>query len=237
MSENQLTTAPPTLAHYLGASPYGITTPSDAPFGAANPLQPAGTAPAEASSHMAAAAAQPPQVYGTSGMPLLGDEEEEAAQDQRVLETLEGGGDSTLVDEVDTRSIYVGNVDYGATPPELQEHFKNCGAINRITIMVDRFTGHPKGYAYIEFQDESSVARAVTLDQTMFRDRPLKVTPKRKNIPGLGRGGRGGAGPYRGGAMAMMRGGGALRGGGRDRAAMGYFPRYRGRGQRTHFPY
>lgn len=49
-------------------------------------------------------------------------------------------------EEVDSRSIYVGNVDYGATPEELQQHFQSCGTINRVTILCDKFTGHPKGY-------------------------------------------------------------------------------------------
>lgn len=47
--------------------------------------------------------------------------------------------------ETDTRSIYVGNVDYGATAEELEQHFHGCGSINRVTILCDKFTGHPKG--------------------------------------------------------------------------------------------
>ncbi|PPQ77705.1 hypothetical protein CVT25_011140 [Psilocybe cyanescens] len=47
----------------------------------------------------------------------------------------------------DNRSVYVGNVDYGATPEEIQGHFQACGTINRVTILCDKFTGHPKGYA------------------------------------------------------------------------------------------
>jgi polyadenylate-binding protein 2 len=47
--------------------------------------------------------------------------------------------------EADGRSVYVGNVDYGSTPEELQEHFNSCGTINRITILCDKYTGHPKG--------------------------------------------------------------------------------------------
>jgi polyadenylate-binding protein 2 len=46
---------------------------------------------------------------------------------------------------VDSRSVYVGQVDYGATPEELQAHFQSCGTINRVTILCDKFTGHPKG--------------------------------------------------------------------------------------------
>lgn len=71
---------------------------------------------------------------------------------------------------VDSRSVYVGNVsiesacciegshrsvfnntcffvqvDYGTAPEELQNHFQSCGTINRVTIICDKFTGHPKG--------------------------------------------------------------------------------------------
>lgn len=36
-------------------------------------------------------------------------------------------------------------VDYGATPEEIQAHFQACGTINRVTILCDKFSGHPKG--------------------------------------------------------------------------------------------
>jgi RNA recognition motif-containing protein len=36
-------------------------------------------------------------------------------------------------------------VDFSATPEELQQHFQSCGMILRITILCDKFTGHPKG--------------------------------------------------------------------------------------------
>jgi polyadenylate-binding protein 2 len=47
--------------------------------------------------------------------------------------------------EVDARSVYVGQVEYSCTIEELDAHFRGCGTINRITIMCDRFSGHPKG--------------------------------------------------------------------------------------------
>ncbi|CAO3599088.1 unnamed protein product [Absidia cylindrospora] len=104
---------------------------------------------------------------------------------------------------VDSRSVYVGQVDYGATPEELQAHFQSCGTINRVTILCDKFTGHPKGYAYVEFAEPSFVSNAVALNESLFRGRLLKVTPKRTNVPGFasrgGRGGRGGRGSFRGG--------------------------------------
>ncbi|XP_051565292.1 embryonic polyadenylate-binding protein 2 [Myxocyprinus asiaticus] len=87
--------------------------------------------------------------------------------------------------DADKRSIYVGNVDYGATADELEIYFNVCGHVNRVTIPYNRFTGHPKGFAYIEFSERDSVRTAMTLDETLFRGRVIKVLPKRTNIPGF----------------------------------------------------
>lgn len=77
--------------------------------------------------------------------------------------------------EVDNRSIYVGNVDYGATAEELEQHFHGCGSINRVTILCNKFDGHPKGFAYIEFGDRDSVQTAMAMDESLFRGRQIKV--------------------------------------------------------------
>jgi polyadenylate-binding protein 2 len=39
--------------------------------------------------------------------------------------------------------VFVNNVDWGATPEELQQHFATCGTVNRVTILTDKF-GNPK---------------------------------------------------------------------------------------------
>mmetsp|Transcript_15491 Transcript_15491/g.31703 ORF Transcript_15491/g.31703 Transcript_15491/m.31703 type:complete len:140 (+) Transcript_15491:100-519(+) len=52
----------------------------------------------------------------------------------------------------DGHSIYVGQVDYSTTPEELLSHFESCGTVERVTIVCDKFTGRPKGFAYLEFQ-------------------------------------------------------------------------------------
>ncbi|CAG4946769.1 unnamed protein product [Colias eurytheme] len=119
--------------------------------------------------------------------------------------------------EADNRSVYVGNVDYGATAEELEQHFHGCGSINRVTILCNKFDGHPKGFAYIEFGDKDSVQTAMAMDESLFRGRQIKVMPKRTNKPGLSstnrppRGSRGrgrsyrGYSPYFGGGRAAMR--------------------------------
>uniref|UniRef100_M4BK87 RRM domain-containing protein n=1 Tax=Hyaloperonospora arabidopsidis (strain Emoy2) TaxID=559515 RepID=M4BK87_HYAAE len=94
-------------------------------------------------------------------------------------------GNAQLAAQVEDTSIYIGQVDYGSTPEELQALFQSCGTINRVTILCDKFTGQPKGYAYIEFASRDAVESALLLNDTMFRGRQLKVTPKRMNVRGF----------------------------------------------------
>lgn len=91
------------------------------------------------------------------------------------------------IDEIDNRSIFVGNVDFSASTEELRDIFRECGNIERVTIPLDKFTHHPKGYAYIEFSDTSSVLKAQSMNEKVFKGRKLKVVPKRTNIPGQNR--------------------------------------------------
>lgn len=183
-----------------------------------------------------------------------GDEEEIAAMKKRVqemeaeaakLREMQASLDSNepnlreSKEDIDSRSVFVGNVDYSASPEEIQAHFGSCGAINRVTILLDKFTGHPKGYAYVEFSEPSLVNNAIVLNESVFRGRNLKVpyhaictcghhtnnyqvVPKRTNLPGLARGGRGGGR----GAGGPPRGRGAPYGGGGGYGA----PPYGGRG-------
>ncbi|CAM9384885.1 unnamed protein product [Phaeothamnion confervicola] len=87
-------------------------------------------------------------------------------------------------ESVEENSVYVGQVDYDATPEELQEYFQGCGTINRVTILCDKMTGRPKGYAYIEFQDKGAVDLAILMNDTTFKGRQLKVTQTLFNLSG-----------------------------------------------------
>ncbi|XP_010269828.1 PREDICTED: polyadenylate-binding protein 2-like [Nelumbo nucifera] len=87
-------------------------------------------------------------------------------------------------EEVDSRSIYVGNVDYACTPEEVQQHFQSCGTVNRVTILTDKF-GQPKGFAYVEFVETDAVQNALLLNESELHGRQLKVSAKRTNIPGM----------------------------------------------------
>ncbi|KGG51117.1 hypothetical protein DI09_44p210 [Mitosporidium daphniae] len=90
--------------------------------------------------------------------------EEEALKLRKMQEDSEKQDDgiSPEKETTDARSVYIGNVDYGASPEELQKHFE---------------------FAYVEFKDEESVAAAVALSESVLRGRLIKVLPKRTNVP------------------------------------------------------
>lgn len=121
--------------------------------------------------------------------------------------------------EVDARSVYVGNVDYQTTPEQLESFFKVVGVIERITILFDRYSGLSKGYAYVEFESPESVEKAIAdLHGQTFRGREIRVTAKRTNLPGFRkRGGLRGRGRGRGGFRGG-RGRGSVRGRGRGKS-------------------
>ncbi|KAL0365166.1 UNVERIFIED_CONTAM: ABC transporter G family member 11 [Sesamum angustifolium] len=87
-------------------------------------------------------------------------------------------------EEVDARSVFVGNVDYACTPEEVQQHFQSCGTVNRVTIRTNKY-GQPKGYAYVEFLETEAVEQALLLNESELHGRQLKVSAKRTNIPGM----------------------------------------------------
>jgi polyadenylate-binding protein 2 len=81
--------------------------------------------------------------------------------------------------------------------------------------LTDKFGG-PKGYAYVEFLEKEAVDEAVKLNDSTFHDRPIKVSAKRTNLPGLN---------ARGGFRGRPRGRGGFRGRFRGRGR-GYHPYY-----------
>lgn len=74
--------------------------------------------------------------------------EEEAAKLREMQASLDQQSNDLREDreDIDARSIFVGNVDYGASPEEIQAHFQSAGSINRVTILLDKFSGQPKGF-------------------------------------------------------------------------------------------
>lgn len=89
--------------------------------------------------------------------------------------------------EADSRSIFVGNITPEITPEIIDEHFKDCGVIERITLLYDKNTGAPKGYAYVEFENADAQEKALEHNGSELKGGKISVYKKRTNLPGYHR--------------------------------------------------
>lgn len=90
-------------------------------------------------------------------------------------------------------SIHVSNLDARTSDADLRAIFGSCGEITRITILKDRYTQAPRGFAYVEFANEDAAAKSLMKENQSLHGRPLKVSVKRENVPAHMRGGAAGA--------------------------------------------
>lgn len=105
--------------------------------------------------------------------------------------------------------LFVGNLPYDATEAEIQAHFATAGAPSRIAIPLDRITGRPRGFAFLDF-DDPDVANTVIrkLDAQPFKSRPLAVREARPREERPPMGGRPPGGDAGGPPRAAEAGGG-----------------------------
>ncbi|KAM9735175.1 splicing regulatory glutamine/lysine-rich protein 1 isoform 2-T2 [Menidia menidia] len=86
---------------------------------------------------------------------------------------LVGNVDPSKIDEI-RRTVYVGNLNSQTTTAEqLLEFFKQVGDVKFVRMAGDET--QPTRFAFVEFVEQDSVARALTFNGVMFGDRPLKV--------------------------------------------------------------
>jgi cold-inducible RNA-binding protein len=97
--------------------------------------------------------------------------------------------------------LFVGNLSYEATEAELREHFGTIGPVTYCYLPTDRETGRPRGFAFVEYGDDSLAQDAISrLNNQPFRGRPLAVKeaqPRESRPPGAGARPSFGGGPPR----------------------------------------
>ncbi len=91
-----------------------------------------------------------------------------------------------------TQRIYVGNLPYSATEEELQALFEQHGEVISCALPIDRDTGRPRGFGFIEMSNEDAAKAIQALDGRDFGGRTLRVNEARPREDGGGGGGRGG---------------------------------------------
>jgi RNA recognition motif-containing protein len=69
---------------------------------------------------------------------------------------------------------------YGATEADLRAHFSAAGEPSQIVIPVDRESGRPRGFAFVEYQDRAIAEAAISrFNQQPFMGRSLSVSEAR----------------------------------------------------------
>jgi RNA recognition motif-containing protein len=73
--------------------------------------------------------------------------------------------------------LYVGNLTHEATEEELRAAFAPCGEVTSVQVVVDRYSGRPRGFAFVAMATEEQAARAIAqMNGAVLNGRPLRVT-------------------------------------------------------------
>jgi RNA recognition motif-containing protein len=76
--------------------------------------------------------------------------------------------------------LFVGNLSYATTEADLRAHFGAVAAPSQIVMPVDRETGRPRGFAFVEFAERSHAEEAIQrFNGQVFNGRPLAVSEAR----------------------------------------------------------
>src|SRR5271165_1844821 len=120
------------------------------------------------------------------------------------------------------KNIYVGNLTFDATEDQVRSLFEAYGPVEKVSIITDRDTGQPRGFAFVEMADDDAAGKAMEAlngtnlggrNLTVNEARPKADRPRREG--GGGGGGRGGFGRSGGGGGRGRSSGGGGGGWGR----------------------
>ena len=73
-------------------------------------------------------------------------------------------------------NIYIGNLPYNVSEEELKELFSQFGEVSSSSIIMDRFSGQSKGFAFVEMPQNSEAEDAIkALNESALKGRNIKV--------------------------------------------------------------
>ncbi|HXA91790.1 MAG TPA: RNA-binding protein [Steroidobacteraceae bacterium] len=96
--------------------------------------------------------------------------------------------------------IYVGNLPFSADESQVRALFAQHGTVESVNVIMDRDTGRPRGFAFVEMNSADASRAIQNLNGFSMEGRALRVNEAQDRPPGGGRGpGGGGRGPGGGG--------------------------------------
>jgi len=76
--------------------------------------------------------------------------------------------------------LFIGNLPYGASEADLRAHFSAVAEPSHIVMPVDRETGRPRGFAFVEFAERTAAEEVIKrFDAQPFQGRSLAVSEAR----------------------------------------------------------
>ena len=89
--------------------------------------------------------------------------------------------------------LYVGNMSFDTSEAEVRKAFEAHGQVDSVTIIMDRDTGRPKGFGFVEMPNDAEAKKAIEgLNGKDFMGRTLNVNEARPRTDGPRGGGSGG---------------------------------------------
>lgn len=77
--------------------------------------------------------------------------------------------------DIETKTIYVGNLPYRANETAIRELFEQYGHVQSVRLLKDRQTGKRRGFGFVEM-DANCIKQTITaLNESEFQQRTLKV--------------------------------------------------------------
>lgn len=93
--------------------------------------------------------------------------------------------------------IYVGNMPFTMSEDQLRTLFSEYGEVDSVNVIMDRDTGRPRGFAFIEMPDDEGARKAIdALAEHEVEGRKLNVNQARPRENRRGGGGGGRRGGY-----------------------------------------
>jgi hypothetical protein len=133
-----------------------------------------------------------------------------------------GAGKTQKIKDMENK-LFVGNLPWAATESDIRAHFSQGGEVVSVEVMMDKFTGRPRGFAFVTMASAQAAQDAIAKTENIdFMGRPLKVNVARprEERPSFG-GDRPRSGGFGGGGGGGSRGGFGGGGGGGSRGGFG----------------
>ncbi len=77
------------------------------------------------------------------------------------------------------KKLYVGNLPFDSTEEKVRELFEQHGTVNSVDLINDRETGRPRGFGFVEMDDDGAKSAIDALNDTSFGGRNLRVNEAR----------------------------------------------------------